>query len=263
MNRTFIILLGLAVFLGAGFGGSFIGGVIYGQTLEDDASELSPRLGAAGQFPGGGAGAAAGQRGQGGAGAGAAAGQRGQGFAGARGGGNLSAQQTSTEGTSPEGAQQASQPDSRQAGQRGNGAGRRSQSEASAGRVQSESVADTEETGPQAAQGPANAEQGGTTTGAPARGGLVGTVGSLEGDTLTVISAMGEQTALLVDSTTVYEITEASRDSLTSETAIRIIGSRNQEGYLTAQSVIIMPVGTEDLFGAAGGPGGRRRGGGP
>ena len=91
MNTSFIMLLALVIFLGAGFGGSFVGGVIYGQTLQDDESELSPRLGAAGQFPGGGQETAnGGQRGQGrpeqGGGFGAAQGAGGQ-AASRRGGG--------------------------------------------------------------------------------------------------------------------------------------------------------------------------------
>ena len=67
MNRSFLILLVLVIFLGAGFGGSFVGGVIYGQSLGNETEgELSPRLGAAGQFPGGaGEAAGGGQRGQG------------------------------------------------------------------------------------------------------------------------------------------------------------------------------------------------------
>ncbi|MYC30597.1 MAG: hypothetical protein F4X65_11010, partial [Chloroflexi bacterium] len=65
MNKSFLILLVLVIFLGAGFGGSFIGGVIYGQSLEDQTEgELSPRLGA-GQFQGGGAESGQGQGGQG------------------------------------------------------------------------------------------------------------------------------------------------------------------------------------------------------
>ena len=50
MNRTFIMLLALVAFLGAGFGGSFVGGVIYGQSLAANAGEeLAPRMGAMGQ----------------------------------------------------------------------------------------------------------------------------------------------------------------------------------------------------------------------
>ena len=39
MNRSFIMLLALVLFLGAGFGGSFVGGVIYGQRLSAENAE--------------------------------------------------------------------------------------------------------------------------------------------------------------------------------------------------------------------------------
>jgi len=262
MNRSFIVLLGLTLFLGAGFGGSFIGGVIYGQTLEDDATELAPRLGTAGQFSSDGPGAVAGQRGQG------RQGQAG-GFAG---------------GQVP--GSQGQAPQSTSPGNLSGREGRRGPAGAAAAAAAEEQVGGADNTAEaQADQGePAGTEPAAATgtgrsnaqtnsatgsatgrDGSPpvsGRGGVEGTVLSLEGDTLTVASARGELTAALSDATTVYQISESSRDSLTSETRVRVIGNRNPEGRLAAQSVIIMPAGTEDLFGAAGGPGGRRRGGG-
>lgn len=262
MNRSFIMLLVLFLFLGAGFSGSFIGGVIYGQTLEDDASELSPRLGAAGQFPGGGQGDVAGQRGQG---------RQGQGgdFAGG--------QVQGSQGRAP----QSNDPGSLagRGGTRGQtGAAWEEQGgvDARSAAPQADQVEPTgtgpaaaRETGGSSAQTDSATESEGDDAGSPGtptvsgRGGLDGTVISLEGDTLTLSSARGELTAALSDATTVYRIAESSRDSLTSETMVRVIGVRSPEGGLAAQSVIIMPAGAEDRFGAPGGPGGRRRGGGP
>ena len=285
MSRSFIMLLVLVIFLGAGFGGSFIGGVFYGQTLEDETSELSPRLGAAGQFPGGGpgAGAAPGQRGQGrqGQGGGIAGGQTageqqqalqstGQGGAFGRqgrpgqAGAEAAAQPGGGEGDQTEGqpaqSQPASEPEGRQRDRTaqpvdspGGNAAAGAQTGAGAGSPAAQAT-------PSMA---GEASGGGGSVAASGRGGLVGTVSSLEGDTLTLISARGESTAMLSDSTAVYRITESSRDSLTSEALVRVIGAISQEGGLAAQSVIIMPAGTEDLLGAAGGPGGRRRVGGP
>ena len=262
MNRSFFVLLGLTLFLGAGFGGSFIGGVIYGQTLEDDASELAPRLGTAGQLPGGGQGAGAGQRGPG------RQGEQG-GFAGG--------QASASQGQAP----QPNDPGnlSGREGRRGQ-PGTAAAEQVGAGDNAAEAQADQgEPTGIEPAETTGTGGSTGSTaqtnsaTGSAAggdgsppasgRGGVDGTVLSLEGDTLTVTSARGELTALLSDATTVYQISESSRDSLTSETRVRVIGSRSPEGGLAAQSVIITPAGAEGLFGAEGGPGGRRRGGGP
>ena len=280
MNRSFIMLLVLVLFLGAGFGGSFIGGVMYGQTLEDETSELSPRLGAAGQFPGGGSGEAAGQRGLGrqGQGGGFAGGQAagdqqqalqpaGPGNASGRQGraGQAAAateQQGGGEGNQTEGQPAQGQPVSEPEGRQRDGTGQPGDTQPANEAAAPESAAASNpatQTTPSIV-GEASAGGSGEASG---RSSLVGTVSSLEGDTLTVISARGETAAMLSDSTTVFQIAESSRDSLTSETLVRVIGSRSQEGGLAAQSVIIMPAGTEDLLGAAGGPGGGRRGGGP
>ena len=259
MNRSFIVLLGLTLFLGAGFGGSFIGGVIYGQTLEDDASELAPRLGTAGQFPGGSQGDVAGQRGQG---------RQGQvgGFAGGQAPrSQAQAPQSNDPGNIPGRDGRRAQAGATAAEQAGVGA---NMAEAPADQGEPARTEPAAETGTgESTAGTVSATEGGASEiGSPSvagRGGLDGTVLSLEGDILTVTSARGELTAALSDATTVYQISESSRDSLASETRVRVIGSRSPEGGLAAQTVIIMPEGTEDLFGAAGGPGERRRGGGP
>ncbi|MDE2778870.1 MAG: hypothetical protein OXI91_04230 [Chloroflexota bacterium] len=259
MSRSFIVLLGLTLFLGAGFGGSFIGGVIYGQTLEDDASELAPRLGTAGQLPGGGQGAGAGQRGQG------RQGEQG-GFAGGQAPGSQGqAPQPNDPGNLSGREGRRGQPGAAAAGQVGAGD---SAAEAQADQAEPAGPEPAETTGTGGSTAQTNSATGSAAGGdgsppVSGRGGVDGTVLSLEGDTLTVTSARGELTALLSDATTVYQISESSRDSLTSETRVRVIGSRIPEGGLAAQSVIITPAGAEGLFGAAGGPGGRRRGGGP
>lgn len=221
MNRSFIMLLALVIFLGAGFGGSFVGGVIYGQNQAENADEeLSPRLGAGGQFPGEGQGANAAQRGQG---------RQGQGG-----------------------------PAARQGGGPGN--------TAAAGRA-TEEVPDAQATTGGDATNPSPAavssERGRATEGTAQansnRGGAVGTVQGLEGDVLTVSSPRGELTVMLSGSTRVFQVSETGRESLEAETGVRVVGSRNLEGSIAAQSVIIVPEGADNLFGG-GGPGGRQRG---
>ena len=194
------MLLALVIFLGAGFGGSFVGGVIYGQSQAENAeTELSPRLGAGGQFPGGGQGANAGQRGQGRQNRGSATAQLQDGEA-------------------------ANSPQATPTTESGQGA-----------------------VGARSASG---------------RGGIVGTVRALEEDLLTITSARGEVAVTLSDSTAVFQVVEATRQDLAPEVRVRIAGSRNADGGVVAQSVVIIPEGVENLFGPAGGPSGRQRGGG-
>ena len=65
MNRSFLMLLVFVVILGVALGGSFVGGVIYGQSRPADGNaDLSPRLAAGGQFPGPGPAAAVSGQGQ-------------------------------------------------------------------------------------------------------------------------------------------------------------------------------------------------------
>ena len=226
MNRSFIMLLVLVIFLGAGFGGSFVGGVIYGENRAENAEdELSPRLAAGGQFPGGGQAANAEQGGQGrqrqGQGSAAAQEQTGPVAEGrGRGSGGLAA--------APAGAD-----------------GNAANSEAAAVSTETSTAAEED------FQGAAN------------RGGAAGTVLGLEGDVLTVTSPRGELAVMLSTSTRVFQVSETGRESLAAETTVRVVGSRNPEGGIAAQSVVIVPEGVENLFGGGGGPGGRPRGQGP
>ena len=300
MNRSFIMLLVLVIFLGAGFGGSFVGGVIYGQNQAKNAEgELSPSLGVAGQFPGGGQGGNAGQRGQGrqgqGGGAAAAQGQRG-GFAGGQGQGGLAA---SRPGGGPGGA--AGAPGGRGLGQfaaaaqvqgnaigEGQAPGTTGAPEArAAGQEQGNSPVqeraapgrDGRGDAPVAAEANEGVDAAGSSHASASteaaqqaevvnpgfgnRGGAVGTVQGLEGDVLTVTSPRGDLAVMLSESTRVFQVSETGRESLAAETRIRVLGTRNAEGGIAAQSVLIVPEGVESLFGAAGGPGGRTRGQGP
>ena len=266
MNRSFIMLLVLVIFLGAGFGGSFVGGVIYGQNQAENAvDELSPRLAAGGQFSGGGQG-----RQEQGGGAPAAQGQRG-GFAGGQGQGGFAAargqgspqsegQARSTEGSS--GAQASGQEQgSLQAQERGR-SGRDSQADSPAA-VQASAEGDTTNPSPAADSSETGRAPGQTAQANANRGGAAGTVQGLEGDVLTVTSPRGDLAVMLSESTRVFQVSETGRESLAAETTVRVVGSRNPEGGIAAQSVVIVPEGVENLFGSGGGPGGRSRGQGP
>ena len=273
MNRSFIMLLVLVIFLGAGFGGSFVGGVIYGQNQAENAEdELSPRMAAGGQFPGGGQGANAAQRGQGergqGGGAPAPQGQRG-GFAGGQGQGGFAAAREQgsplsegrargTEGGP--GSQDIGQEQGSPQVQEGGRSGRDSQADSPAA-VQAGAEGEATNSSPPA--GPAETGRTSERT-APAianRGGTAGTVQGLEGDVLTVTSPRGELAVMLSDDTRVFQVSETGRESLAAEARIRVVGSRNPEGGIAAQSVLIVPEGVDNLFGGGGGgPGARPRG---
>ena len=272
------MLLALVILLGAGFGGSFVGGVIYGQTLQDEESELSPRLGTTAQFQGGGQGAAGGQRGQGRQ-------VQGGGFAGAQGeggppqvrqsageggvpgeqarqgrGGSVAALQSGEENNPSEGQISQRQTGGSQDGQQRSTPGVDRQNEASLSNAQPQSAPGAAVPAPQATPVTESGQSGGTTRGASGRGGVVGTVQGLEADLLTVTTPRGEMAVTLSDSTTVFQVVEATREDLIPETGIRVVGSRNPEGSLLAQTVVIVPEGGETLFGPAAG---RQRGGGP
>lgn len=288
------MLLALAIFLGAGFGGSFVGGVIYGQNQAENAvDELSPRLGAAGQFPGGGQGPNAGQRGPGRQGQGgvgpAAQGPQG-GFAGGQGGGpGIAAGATGAPGGRGQGqglaaaqgqggpisdgqgsgtgretnAQVAGRDQGSPPGEETAGSGRDGQADSPVAAAQVGVGEDAVNPGP-GSTSPEASQQAESVAPRPANlGGAVGTVQGLEGDVLTVTSPRGDLAVMLSESTRVFQVSETGRESLAAEARVRVVGSRNPEGGIAAQSVVIVPEGVENLFGAGAGPGGRVRGQGP
>ena len=270
MNKSFLMLLVLVIFLGAGFGGSFVGGVIYGQTLEADSENgLSPRLGAAGQASGGGEGAPGGQRGQGRQGQGGPAGasRDGAGQSGeTQGGGRpVASQQAGGSRGAGEG-----QPSEQAIG--GGESGRQRADSDRATQGETPAVASEPEASPNApnsdprepetgAEGPGGRVSASDNSGTPpaGRGGISGTVQGLEGEVLTVSSPRGELAVTLADGTTIYQVGEATRETLTEGVKVRVSGFRNAEGGVSAQAVIILPEGAENLFGT-GGPSGRQRG---
>ena len=259
MNRSFIMLLALAIFLGAGFGGSFVGGVIYGQNQAENAGdELSPRLAAGGQFPGGGQGANTGQMGQGRQGQAGTAAAQGQGAGiggqgdpagGGRARGTEGAPEARVVGQEPAGPQ----------GQEGARPGLDGQSDSPVA-AQPDTGGDAANPSPTEAPADASLAAEGATRGLPSRGGAAGRVQGLEGDVLTLASPRGDLAVMLTESTRVFQVSETNREALEAETSVRVIGSRNPEGGIAAQSVVIVPEGVENLFGGGGGPGGRQRG---
>ena len=65
---------------------------------------------------------------------------------------------------------------------------------------------------------------------------------------------------ILSEGTRVFEVSEADRKSLVAESRVRVVGSRNPEGGIAAQSLVVVPEGAENLFAAPGNPRGGQHG---
>ncbi len=233
MNRSFLMLLGLAIFLGAGFGGSFVGGIIYGQgRAEAAAANLSPRLGAGGQGFGGAP----------------IAGAERQGTGGGQGGVSAATDQGGNPGSLRRGGGQDAGPQGQaQAGQEQFGA----------------SLPDTPSSGSGAGGETVDGLTGAGRRGAdaastPAGRGVLGTVQQLDGDTLTAFSPRGEVTVTLSETTMIYQMSPSTRESLASNVRVWATGEAIANGQLEARSVLVLPEGMEELFPAGPGGSGRR-----
>jgi hypothetical protein len=88
--------------------------------------------------------------------------------------------------------------------------------------------------------------------GAAARNGLVGTVATIEGNTVTVDTPQGPVQVKLGEDTTITRVVEAAAEDLRVGSQIRATGAEvgGEEG-ITATSVLIIPQGTEGLLGRA------------
>ena len=240
MSKSFLFLLVLVIILGASLGGAFVGGVVLGRNQPEDAGGgLSPRLGAAGQFPGGGQ--DAGQTGQG------RRGQRGNsGEAGAIGGGAGAGGGVAVEQVSQEAA-----PADTPAGAAATGNSAPGGSPASLGDSPGNSSGDS--SGDAGSAGPSG------------RGGLNGTAQRLEGNVLTVVTPQGERQVMLADDTQIQQVTSASLEELSHGATVRVVGQPGDDGVLQARTIIIIPEGAASLFevGAGARRGNRQRGPGP
>lgn len=89
------------------------------------------------------------------------------------------------------------------------------------------------------------------------RGGLTGTVASVEGNSLSLTTPQGDTLVTLNDDTGLSQIAPADRAELTAGVTVRIGGRPNADGSIfQARSILIIPEGTANPF-AGGGNGGR------
>ena len=231
MNKSFLFLLVLVIILGASLGGSFIGGVAFGRSQPEDAGDgLSPRLGAAGQFPGGGQ--DAGQPGQTGPAGQGRRGQRGNpGAAGAIEGGAGAGGGAAVEQVSQEAAP----------------------ADTPAGAAATENSAPG---GPPASSGDSPGDAG--SAGPSSRGGLNGTAQQVEGNMLTVVTPQGERQVMLADDTQIQQVTSATLEEISHGATVWVVGQPGDDGVFQARTIIIIPEGAPSLFEVGAGAGARR-----
>ena len=94
------------------------------------------------------------------------------------------------------------------------------------------------------------------------RGGLTGTIASVDGSALSLTTPQGDTLVTLTDDTALTQITPADRAELTPGAAVRITGRPNADGSIfQARSILIIPEGAANPF--AGGNNSRRNRGQP
>lgn len=94
------------------------------------------------------------------------------------------------------------------------------------------------------------------------RGGLTGTIASIDGSALSLTTPQGDTLVTLNDETALTQITPADRAELTAGAAVRITGRPNADGSIfQARAILIIPEGTPNPF--AGSNSGRRNRGQP
>lgn len=93
------------------------------------------------------------------------------------------------------------------------------------------------------------------------RGGLTGTVASVDGNSLSLTTPQGDTLVTLNDETAFTRITPSDRAELTAGATVRISGRPNADGSIfQARAILIIPEGTANPFTGGGNSGRRNRG---
>lgn len=93
------------------------------------------------------------------------------------------------------------------------------------------------------------------------RGGLTGTIASIDGSSLSLTTPQGDTLVTLNDETALTQITPADRAELNAGAAVRISGRPNADGSIfQARSILIIPEGAANPFTGGGNSGRRNRG---
>ena len=87
--------------------------------------------------------------------------------------------------------------------------------------------------------------------------GLVGTIQEIQGNSVTVITLQGPLQATVTEDTTIQLFTDGSIDDLAVDMRVTVLGQRNEDGSVVADSIVVVPEGT--VFSGGGGFGDRQR----
>ncbi len=98
-------------------------------------------------------------------------------------------------------------------------------------------------------------QEGGFTRG----GGLVGTILEIQGNSVTVVTSQGPLQATVNADTAIQVFTDGSIGDLAVDMRVTVLGQRNEDGSVVADSILVVPEGT--VFSGGGGFGDRQRGG--
>ena len=92
--------------------------------------------------------------------------------------------------------------------------------------------------------------RGGGFGGVAGGGRLTGTIESIQGETVTINTPQGPLQAVLNAETTIQMFTEGTLTDLETGVSVTVVGVRDEDGAVTARSIVITPQGAEGLFGA-------------
>ena len=235
MTKPFLALLSIALILGVALGGAFVGGIVLGKSQSANGEQTAgpgrvsagPGAGFGGQRGGqtGRDGAAAARQGSGPQGPGPqGSGSPAQGFP-ARGESSTDVQGPADSGRIAAGRQEgqaSAQPSGQPAG-RGNG--------------------------PQSAPGSGQRPVGG-----PGRGGVAGTIESVDGEKLTITTPQGAITVTAGAEVRIVSFSEGTAEDLSPGSQVRVLGPRTPEGDVQANSILIVPEEARGFFGRRPGP---------
>ena len=84
------------------------------------------------------------------------------------------------------------------------------------------------------------------------RGGVGGTIDTIDGNTLTITTPRGPTMVTMDPETAVRKVVDGSTEDLKQGVQIRVAGSREEEGTVKATSITLIPEGVQDIFGRRG-----------
>jgi hypothetical protein len=235
MTKPFLALLSITLILGVALGGAFVGGIVLGKSQSANAEQtVGPARLSAGpgaQFGG--------QRG----------GQTGRDRAAA------ARQGSGPQGQGPQGAGSPAQDsharaesstDVRSPPVPGGTAAGRQEGQISA---QPSGQPAGRGNGPQSAPGSGQPPVGG-----PGRGGVAGTIESVDGEKLTITTPRGAITVTAGAEMRIVSFSEGTAEDLSPGSQVRVLGPRTPEGDVQANSILIVPPEAQAFFGRRPGP---------